>query len=432
MRRKITAFVSILSQKANKFLAEHGLEQKKISLIVLMVLVLAIPLSVIAVVNFAPFLPRATSTSVTPPTPPFPTPTPTLNQINWKTLTVSLNADDFYIIANNQKYLDNVASLSVRSDPGNATYTTLEAIWFENNREMRLFMYFNADSKNWWTYEIRTYNGQQQYPDWIYYKGRFFESPLGQPFVGNVKLVSDSGQQFSGRIYFKNLRLQAFLTQPTPTPTLAPTLTPTLTLSPTPTPVALSVSTNNVRLTLVKDYRSPSGLTMAEAFRITSTGTTTWQLKNNQDATYTSPEGKTSSVIAQGFGFYETSGGITAGQTLIIHAYVNNNKAAGTYRGSYTLQSVNQGYTQNVIQIFYNLTVSEPPTATPTPKLTVTPTPPRKLTPTPTWRPTPTPTPRPSYHTECRRQGLFKLPTCVRVSGPGVNRCRTSRDCWFR
>ncbi|MFH1414075.1 MAG: fibronectin type III domain-containing protein, partial [Candidatus Omnitrophota bacterium] len=64
--------------------------------------------------------------------------------------------------------------------------------------------------------------------------------------------------------------------------------------------------------------------------------------------------------VGQGFGFYESSGGIGVGQTVTIRAYVNNNKAAGLYQGSYQLQEIQGSTTIDVGTISYNLTVSEP------------------------------------------------------------------------
>ena len=50
----------------------------------------------------------------------------------------------------------------VNSDPGDATYRTLEATWRENGVEMRLNLYFGGDASAWWVSEIRIYNGYGQ------------------------------------------------------------------------------------------------------------------------------------------------------------------------------------------------------------------------------------------------------------------------------
>lgn len=158
----------------------------------------------------------------------------------------------------------------------------------------------------------------------------------------------------------------------------APILPPSPTATPTPTATpGVTVDKTFVALTLIKDYQSPTGLTMANALTITSTGADGWQLYNNNDA-YFLPVGGTNTapVYAQGFGFYEVSGGLTSGSSVLIHAYVNNNLRPGLYGGSHTLQALNSGHVSDVQKIYYQLTVQEPnPTPTTIPTLTPTPTP---------------------------------------------------------
>ena len=189
--------------------------------------------------------PLSPSPQLTPPLTPSPA---VLNPIKWNTPQVYLQADDFYLVANGKKFFAKVPNVRVSSDPGNPTYTTLEVQWQENGQEMRLYMYFHADNQKWWSPEIRTYGG---YPpeNWIYYYGRFFESPLGSEYKDNFVLMYSDSQRNkgnSGNIYFKNLRLQAFKNRLV-TPTLAPRPTTWFTPSPhpilTPTP---TVSLNHL------------------------------------------------------------------------------------------------------------------------------------------------------------------------------------------
>lgn len=130
--------------------------------------------------------------------------------VRWATEYARLTADDFYIMADGVKYLANVGAIVVKSDPGSPTYCTLELIWHEYGNEMRLFIYFKADETHWWACEIRTYDGQSPYSDWIYYTGEFFKSDLGSPFVGDINLTSDPVNDFRGSIHFQELEIQAF------------------------------------------------------------------------------------------------------------------------------------------------------------------------------------------------------------------------------
>ncbi len=152
--------------------------------------------------------------------PSLPSPTPTLGPINWQTSTVRLQADDFYIQARDQTFSDRTPTVYIDSDPGNPQYTTLEITWQEKNQEMRLYIYFKSDGINWWSDEIRTY-GSQTAGQWInYMDGPYFKSNLRQTFQESTFVINSSPQNnppsVQGTIYFKNLRLQAFINQPPP------------------------------------------------------------------------------------------------------------------------------------------------------------------------------------------------------------------------
>jgi hypothetical protein len=132
------------------------------------------------------------------------------NAVAWATDRVSLEADDFRIMADGAEFLGS-GGAELHSDPGDPDYTTLEVEWQENGVEMRLYMYFEAVGAVWHCYEMRTYDGQPGgHWDWIYYTGPFFESPLGEAFTGSVTLESDSDNEdneYSGQVQFVNLRL---------------------------------------------------------------------------------------------------------------------------------------------------------------------------------------------------------------------------------
>lgn len=131
--------------------------------------------------------------------------------VSWQTSTVSLKAAGFWIVADGRCYTSASASVNVHSDPGDSTYTTLELTWTENNREMRYFIYFYADGNGWWSNEMRTYNGQQPYGDWLYYYGRFFQSPIGQVFAGNLDLTNDPADTIRGELHLYGLTLSTTL-----------------------------------------------------------------------------------------------------------------------------------------------------------------------------------------------------------------------------
>ncbi len=142
-----------------------------------------------------------------------------------------------------------------------------------------------------------------------------------------------------------------------PLTTASPSATPTPTSVPQ---VTLQVSTTSATTTLTKNYDSTSGLTMNPGFIITNPGPATgWQLKSNQDATFTAVGGTPVPVLVQGFGFYDSSGGIQSQGSYTVRAYVNNNRPAGLYKGSYNLEQILTGGNKVVAKINYVLTVKE-------------------------------------------------------------------------
>ncbi|MBI4096431.1 MAG: IPT/TIG domain-containing protein, partial [Candidatus Levybacteria bacterium] len=104
--------------------------------------------------------------------PPTPTPDLTPIPINWKTDSVSLQADNFFIKMDNRIFKPN-SNFKLHSDSGKPTFTTstLEATWLEGKTEMRLFIYFSIDANNQWKVtEMRTYDGKTP-GNWLYYLG---------------------------------------------------------------------------------------------------------------------------------------------------------------------------------------------------------------------------------------------------------------------
>lgn len=128
--------------------------------------------------------------------------------VTWVTETVSLEADDFYYITEGVKVVA-TTPISVHSDPGDPSYTTLELEWSANGVEARIFLYFTADASSWWSDEIRTYD--QTGSDWApYYHGTFFKTPLGGTFHGDIDIEPAGAPAGSYKVHFSNLRLQAF------------------------------------------------------------------------------------------------------------------------------------------------------------------------------------------------------------------------------
>ncbi len=130
----------------------------------------------------------------------------------------SLEADDFYILANGKKFTAKDADVKIHTSapyPPDLEKTTFEATWKENGVDMRLYFYVTRDNDVWRVTEVRTYDGKAINPDWLFYPG-FGPGQVGSSFVQpsfDLTSETDVNHQFPGKIHFSNFRFNAFLTQ---------------------------------------------------------------------------------------------------------------------------------------------------------------------------------------------------------------------------
>jgi hypothetical protein len=131
------------------------------------------------------------------------------NQISWRTDVVLLTATGFSIEVGGKTFRAATPKVDVHSDPGDATYRTLETTWMENGVEMRLFLYLANDATSWWVSEVRVYNGATK-GEWLYAKGPFFQAPLGAAWQGNKDIAMTDVDGVGGtpaRVRFAGLTL---------------------------------------------------------------------------------------------------------------------------------------------------------------------------------------------------------------------------------
>jgi hypothetical protein len=156
-------------------------------------------------------LDQALSSPVPSPSPtsiPSPSPIPP-GSIDWVSAYAELISPSFVIETPNGSFNATSGDINVHSDPGNPSYTTLEATWNEQGVEMRMFIYFAAQNGKWRVTEFRTYDGRAR-GDWIFYDGTAFgEQSLGQAFTANNLVISSRDNR--GRVRFGSVKLQGFL-----------------------------------------------------------------------------------------------------------------------------------------------------------------------------------------------------------------------------
>ena len=146
----------------------------------------------------------------------------TNNKISWKTPYASLEADDFYIELNGKKFVGRGSLTRFDSSPPYQQKMTLEREWTENGVKMRIYIYFSSNGANWNVDKISTYNGRNP-GDWIHFNG-FQGTLIGKTLIQEMVVLNfppaGSPRQgtppaelgIQGTIYFKNLKLQAFMT----------------------------------------------------------------------------------------------------------------------------------------------------------------------------------------------------------------------------
>jgi hypothetical protein len=152
--------------------------------------------------------------------PPFPTATFVSSPIStvvpfsesafgWKTPLTTLNGDNFAIQVNGKTFKAQAANVTVQ-ESGSDTASTVEAVWNEQNTEMRIVMSLSYSPGDFWRVtELKTYDGKNP-GNWIIYPG-FVGNEIGKPYVNSVfDLRSKDGK---GRIQLRNMRLDAFQSQ---------------------------------------------------------------------------------------------------------------------------------------------------------------------------------------------------------------------------
>ncbi len=125
--------------------------------------------------------------------------------VHWETSRVRLEADSLHILAAGMDFDAVGIDAEIDGDPGNDRECTLEVEWVQGTIPMRTFIYLDSDGIDWWSTEIRTYDGSQA-GDWIEYPGERFRTPIGSAFSGDLDLVGATGE-----LHVKNLRLQSLL-----------------------------------------------------------------------------------------------------------------------------------------------------------------------------------------------------------------------------
>jgi hypothetical protein len=139
-------------------------------------------------------------------------PSPGSHAFEWNIRTLELRAQELRIEVGGKVFVADASNFELTSEVGDTNRDqTFEVKWQEHGVEMRMSIAFTSDGTDWWADEIRTYDGNAP-GAWVTYRGEFFRSPLGQPFVGDLHLPADAtSHDGTGSLTLTGLRVQAFV-----------------------------------------------------------------------------------------------------------------------------------------------------------------------------------------------------------------------------
>jgi hypothetical protein len=102
---------------------------------------------------------------------------------------IRFRASGLVIAAGGKAFTLDPATADASSDPGDATYRTLEWTWQQHGVEMRLNLYLASDGGRWWVSELRVRDGRAR-AEWLTVPGPLFERALGTAYDGPVELTA--------------------------------------------------------------------------------------------------------------------------------------------------------------------------------------------------------------------------------------------------
>lgn len=177
----------------------------------------------------------------------------------WTTSRVAFTANTFTIDVGGQQFSPTGVNVEVDSDPGNATYATLELSWEQYGVPMNVNVYFAADESDWWVTEMRTYNGKTGTDaDWVTFIGEQFRTPNGGTYTGDVDLTATENGVTS-RLQIGGMTLTLLPAADTSAATTTSAPYDTLPIAPTTTGLIGQPTTNGATGAPEQWYTVPDG-----------------------------------------------------------------------------------------------------------------------------------------------------------------------------
>jgi hypothetical protein len=179
----------------------------------------------------------------------------------WTTSRVVFTANTFTIDVGGQQFSPTGVNVDVHTDPGDATYSTLELSWEQYGVPMNVNVYFAADASDWWATEIRTYNGKSGTDaDWVTVTGEQFRTPLGGTYTGDVDVTAtENDQGITSHLQIRGMTLTLLPASTVPTASTTPQPYDSIPVGSTTTTLVGEPTKNGPTLAPEQWYSVPEG-----------------------------------------------------------------------------------------------------------------------------------------------------------------------------
>lgn len=190
--------------------------RRLLSLGIIFGLVVALPLFIWAIINLTFDQRKRAATGE-----PIPVP------INWVTSSVSITADDFRVITNDNIFTGGPDDITII--PGTLTQDRTSIQINSNSTpsfstSLKMIIDFRSSGSVWWVDKVKVFNNEYK-NDWVEFNGPFIYTTLGHPYTFNGSTSFALNDPLSGQLIaiveFTNLRVHGF-TGSTPPPTACP------------------------------------------------------------------------------------------------------------------------------------------------------------------------------------------------------------------
>jgi hypothetical protein len=128
--------------------------------------------------------------------------------LQWPSASVVFEADDLRITARGKTFKGVISAEFIQSWAGESD-RDYDVMWLEHGREMRMDIDLKSDGSDYWISKWMVYDGKEENPGWVTFKGPLFKTPLDEPMEADVRLAMGKGQD-KLELRVDGMRIHAF------------------------------------------------------------------------------------------------------------------------------------------------------------------------------------------------------------------------------